>query len=216
AGQGGEGGWHGRGGGEVAGGAQLQDVEAVVAADEQVGQEAGSQVRRVAAEHEALAGAHRHDDLRPVAGRHQHAVDLPWRVQQSAVGADQGERVVAGGAEVVDARVGGVEDSRPHLCGGRLLVGAEGAVDGNGVAEDAGVPVGCLQAELVAAGELLVLDDQRDVVDAVPVRQVGRAGFAVVDEEQPGQAPVHVLGRVPVRVWVIPQRGGGLVDDPAG
>src|SRR5262249_7682460 len=68
--QGGEGGWHGRGGGEVAGGAQLQDVEAVVAADEQVGQEPGSQVRRVAAEHEALAGAHRHDDLGPVAGRH--------------------------------------------------------------------------------------------------------------------------------------------------
>ena len=68
--------------------------------------------------------------------------------------------------------------------------------------------------ELVVAVERAVLDDHRDVVDAVVVGQVEVGRFGVVDDEHAGDAAVDVVGGLAVRVRVVPQRGRGLVDRP--
>ena len=92
---------------------------------------------------------------------------------------------------------------------GDVDVGAIGAVDEQFVAE-----LGAVADELVVAVEGAVLDDHREVVDAVRVGQVEGGGLVVVDDEHAGNAAVDVGGRVAVGMGVIPQRRRRLVDRP--
>src|SRR4029453_12534648 len=86
-------------------------------------------------------------------------------------------------------------------------------VDENRVAEQ---PDWCVvgSVELAVRPESLVLDDYRDVVNAVGPGQRERCLLLVVDDEHPGQPSVHVHLALAVRMPVIPQRRGGLVDPP--
>ena len=58
----------------------------------------------------------------------------------------------------------------------------------------------------------VVLPEEADVVDAVLPRQPERLVLAVVQDEHPRDPLVDVLGRLPVRVGVVPEGGRGLVD----
>jgi hypothetical protein len=62
--------------------------------------------------------------------------------------------------------------------------------------------------------EVLVLDDQRDVVDPVGAGQVEPGCVLVIEDEQTGQAAVDMLLGAAVRMRVVPKRGGRLVDHP--
>src|SRR4029450_13470544 len=86
-------------------------------------------------------------------------------------------------------------------------------VDENRVTEQ---PDWCVvgSVELTVRPESLVLDDDRNVVNAVGPGQRERCLLLVVADEHPGQPSVHVHLAVAVRMRVIPQRRGGLVDPP--
>src|SRR5690606_25739636 len=64
------------------------------------------------------------------------------------------------------------------------------------------------------AVKLPVLNDQRDVVDAVAARQLESRLLVVIDDEHSGEAAVDVPRSMSVWVWVIPQGRGRLIDEP--
>src|SRR4029450_7073096 len=86
-------------------------------------------------------------------------------------------------------------------------------VDENRVAEQ---PDWCVvgSVELAVRPDSLVLDDYRDVVNAARPGPRDACPPRVVDDEHPGQPSVHVHLALAVRMRVIPQRRGGLVDPP--
>jgi hypothetical protein len=63
--------------------------------------------------------------------------------------------------------------------------------------------------------EQLVLDDDRDVVDAVAVRQRQARCQVIIDDEHASQAAVDLVRGAPVWVRVIPEGGARLADGPA-
>ena len=157
------------------------------------------------------------DDLGAFAGRELEPVERDWAVQEPGIGGDERERPVVVEAEVVDAGVGGVEQPQADATVVHLKVGVVGAVDEQLVAEHADEVGGALPVGEWAAGvERLVLHDDGEVIDAVCGGQRQAVGLVVVDDEQPGDATVDVIGGLPMRVGVVPQRGRGLVDPPAG
>jgi hypothetical protein len=165
------------------GGADLEQVEAVVPAREAAVPEIAPEVGLEAAQHDVLAGLELGHDLGPLAGRELHAVGLVRPLEQAGVAGHLLERAVVGEAEVVDPCVRGVEQTEPHPLGGDVQVGVHGAVHDDGVAQEAdGVEQRLAAVELAVAVERAVLHDQRHVVDPVGGRQVGSRG-GVVDEE---------------------------------
>jgi hypothetical protein len=129
------------------------------------------------------------------------------RLEQPPVGADQVEGATVVEADVVGAGGRRVEQAEPHELIGHLDVGVVGAVD-----EDVVSQLGPVQGPVRV--QALVLDDDGDVVHAVAPRERQRAGLGVVEQEQPGDATVDVVLGPAVRVRVVPQGGGGLVDRP--
>ncbi len=197
-------------------GAHLQQVEAVVTAGEAVLERVGTKVWREAAQNGPLARPEGGDHLGALAGRQGHAGDAPWRVEQAAVAADQVEGAAVPEADLEGAGGRGVEQPEAHALAGHVQMGVVGAVDQGGAAEPADRverPVG--EVEPALAVEVLVLDDQGDVVDAVALGQRQRARLGVVEQEHPGDAPVDVVLGAAVRVRVVPEGRGGLVDRPA-
>ena len=172
--------------------------------------------RLVAAQHRRSRPARSVDhDLGALAGREQQVVEAHRRRQQPAVAGDHVELPVVGEVEVVDPRVGGVEQAQADPLGGHVEVRAGGAVDEHRVAEDAVAleqPRGGVQLDAV---ELLVLHDDRDVVDAVLPRQRQRPRSSRSSRMNiPATPAVDLLGGLAVRVRVVPERGRGLVDPP--
>ena len=163
-----------------------------------------------------LAGRHRRPRPRPA----RRATAAHGRVDAAPLSNPPSvpiscERAPVDEPEVVAAGVAGVEQPQPHPLGGHVEVGIVGAVDEDLVAEHADVgkeAVGVV--ELVVAVEAAVLDDHRDVVDAVVVGQVEVGSGGVVEDEHPGEAAVDVLGGLAVGVRVVPQRRRRLVDGP--
>ena len=64
--------------------------------------------------------------------------------------------------------------------------------------------------ELIARVEASILDDQRDIEG--PRRELGDRLARVVDDEEPGEAPVHLLARPPVGMRVIPVGASRSLD----
>ena len=96
-------------------------------------------------------------------------------------------------------------------------VGRVRAVHEDVLAEDPGRADEPLrEVEPAVVVEVLVLEDHRDVIDAVRPRQAQALRLGVVDEDHPGDAPVDLLVAVGMRMRVVPERGRGLVDRPAG
>lgn len=169
-------------------------------------------MRAVGAQGELVAGADADDELDPVAGGDLRPGELDWLGEEPAVGANEPERAVVLESQVVDAGVGGVEDAEPDLVGSHLDVGVGGAVDGDGVAEEAGwADDRRSEVEGAVAVEALVLEDDGEVVDAVDVWQPVRLVFGGVDDEHPGEAPVELFAGPLVGVGVVPQGGGRRV-----
>src|SRR6266498_1028504 len=165
-------------------GAHLQQVEAAVTAGEAVLERVGTKVWREAAQNGPLARPEGGDHLGALAGRQGHAGDAPWRVEQAAVAADQVEGAAVPEADREDAGGRGVEQPEAHALAGHVQMGVVGAVDQGGAAEPADRverPVG--EVEPALAVEVLVLDDQGDVVDAVALGQRQRARLGVVEQE---------------------------------
>nr|WP_256862840.1 hypothetical protein [Microbispora sp. GKU 823] len=122
------------------------------------------------------------------------------------------EAALVGEDQVVHPGVGTVEHAEAHPLGGDGQVGVVGAVDEDVVAQNAEGALQRVAVEGAVGRELLVLQDQREVVDAVVAGQVEIE--VLVEDEHPGQAPVDVLSRGAVGMRVIPGGGGGLVDRP--
>jgi hypothetical protein len=142
--------------------------------------------------------------------RHRHREYTP-------VGADERELSVVVELQVVEAGVGCVEDAEAHELGDHLDVRVVGPVDEDLVAQDPDVAEGRLTlGELVGSVEAAVLNDDRDVVDPVLIRQVECGRVGIVDDEHARHTAVDVLGGAAVQVRVEPQGGGRLVDRPGG
>ena len=167
---------------EPVGGAQFEDVERVVGAGEPV----VGRLQRGAAQGDPFTGLHRDHDLGAFARRELQVGHRRRPRQQPAVGGDDVVGPVVGEAEVVDPGVGGVQDPQPDQLGAHLQVGPRGAVDQDRVAQDAGALEEPRAGVQVAAVELLVLHDQRDVVHAV-LRRQSRAAGAVGPAESSGR-----------------------------
>jgi hypothetical protein len=102
-------------------------------------------------------------------------------LQQPSIDTDQLEGAVVGEAHVVHAGGGGVQQPQPHPLAGDVQVGVVGAVDQQLVPEPAdGAERRLAVVEVAVPVEPLVLQDDGDVVDAVPVGQRQGAGFRVV------------------------------------
>jgi hypothetical protein len=194
-------------------GPELDEVEPVLEAVEPTQHPAV--LRRVRAEFDGLTGSEGDHDLGALARREVQPVGLPGLGQEPAVGADEREPPVVGEPEVVEPGVGAVEEPQPHQFGRDLEVAAHRAVDEEvaaGHPELRDEPGGVV--EPVVPVERPVLDDERHVVDAVCPRQRQCVRFVVVDDEHPGRALVDVLGGLPVRMRVVPERRRSLVHGP--
>lgn len=135
--------------------------------------------------------------------------------EEPTIGAHEREGAIIVEAEVVDASVRGIEHPQPDELVCDTDVRVVGSVDEDRVAElTDGAEQRSSGVEGPVAVEPLVLQDHRDVVDAVAGRETGRDAVGVVEEEEPRDAAVHVIRGLLVRMGVIPERGGGLVDAP--
>jgi hypothetical protein len=167
-------------------------------------------------EHGLVARLDRHDDLGAFARCDLHQLGLVRPLEQPRVAADLPEPPIVGEAEVVDTGVGRIHHPEPHEGRGGFDVRVVRAVHQDRVAEDArGAGEGRRMGERAVVVEALVLDDQRDVVDAVGVRQLDVA-CRVVHDEHAGGAPVDVIGGRTVKVGMKPERRSRLVDRPRG
>jgi hypothetical protein len=162
----------------------LEQVEAVVAAGEASGEEVGAEVGLEAAQHHLLAGLEGGDDLGSFAGGELNAVEALRPFQKAAVGRDQLELALVSEADVVDAGVGGVEEPEADALVTDIEVRVVGAVDEDRVAEAAGGADPALgEVERAVVVQPLVLDDERDVVDAVVRWELQSVGVRVVEDE---------------------------------
>ncbi len=162
-----------------------------------------------------LARRHPHEHLGAFAGRQPHAVERHRRLEQPAVGRDEVDRSSVAPGERVGACRGCVEDSQADELVGDVEVWAARPVDDELVAEAAGVAA--LRALALALGrEAAVLHDHGHVVDAVLTRQPERALVLVVQDEHAREPARDVLLGLAVRVRVVPERRGLLVDVPFG
>jgi len=170
----------------------------------------------VAGEHGALARAHGDHDLGALARGEQDALGADGRAQQPAVGGHDRQRAGAGEPDVVDPRPRRVEQPQADALRRDAQVGADRAVDRHAVAERAGRGErAAARVEPALVVEPHVLEDERDVVDAVASRERGPGRRVVVEDDHAGEPAADVLGRPAVRVRVVPERRGGLLDPPA-
>jgi len=108
-----------------------------------------------------------------------------------------------------------VHEPQPQELVTGLEVGRAGAVHEQFVAEGPRVPP--LRRLAAAFGaEAGVLHDHRHVVHPVLGRQPEGALGVVVQQEQPGEPARHVRLGLAVRMRVVPERRGRLVDEPLG
>ncbi len=151
------------------------------------------------------------DHLDPLGRPEQDLAAADRLGHQPAVGGDLDQRGAVGELQVVAAKAGDVEDPQPVAARLDPVVGHVGAVDEDGLAEDA-VGRRALAGEgvdqLVAAVEGAIADHQRQV--PLSARQRQRGVEVVVDDEHPGQAPPAVAGGAVEAVVVVPLEGGAL------
>jgi len=128
------------------------------------------------------------------------ALERHRALDQPLVGGDEGEGTPVGEADVVEARVGGVQHPEADALVTDGQVRVVGAVDEDGIAEALRVAAarGAVgEVEGAVRVEVLVLDDDRDVVDTILVRQRQGAGDRVVDDVQAGEAAVGLVAGRP-------------------
>ncbi len=135
-------------------------------------------------------------------------------LEQAAVRADDDEVAAVVAAEQVDARIRAVEDTQPRALPADDQIRIDGAVDQDDVAfiADLGVAHRRHVFETAVAAETAVLDDERNVVDAVVRWQPERAAFIVLDQEQAGQSAHDLLAGLLDHVRVIPEQRRFLLD----
>ena len=163
-----------------------------------------------------LAGLESDEDLDALTRAEPIRIDLDRRRQEPGIGGDDVKGLAGVEPEVVDPRVGRVENPEPGELARDLLCRPPGAVD-----QDVGTertdqrasdqPI-VIHRQLPGIGERPILDDQRDVVHAVGVR---KAILLVGDDEHAGKPSVDMSGGGAVGVRVIPQRRRGLLDGEA-
>ena len=133
--------------------------------------------------------------------------------EEPAIGRDEGEVSTIAQPEVIHARRGAVEQAKAHDIGRDVEVRAERAVHEQLVADRADEPARA-RRELAIIREAHILDDDRDVVDAVVARERERRFDRVVEDEQAGETHRDVFLGFAMRMRVVPERRGRLVDRP--
>lgn len=143
-------------------------------------------------------------------------LDGLWSVEQAAVAGDERKRSFVSEPDAVMARGRRVEKTQPCALSGDGQVRAEAAVDENLVAEPADRADRRL-AEVEAAPivEPLVLEQHGNVVDAVASGQSALRAPGLVDDPHAGQSAVNLVVGALVRMRVVPQCRGRLVDAPS-
>ena len=128
--------------------------------------------------------------------------------QQAAVAGDLEHRAPLAEAQRVGAGVGAVEEAQPVAAALDGHARRDGAVDEERVAAEAEVDV-LLVAERAVLVERVIGDHDRHVELALGQVELG---LQLVLEHVHGDEPVvHGLRRAPVRVIVVPERGGVLI-----
>ncbi len=198
---------------QAAGGPELDEV-----AGSQVGaaHRGAGELRPLGSQHRPVAGPEPDQDLGPFPGREQQPIQFDRIAEQPAVGADQGERASVGEAQIEEAAAAAVEQPQPEQRGGHLDMGSADAV-GQQRAADRAQRIVALDPHDPAGGvEETVLQDEREVVDAVLARQAGAQAGVVVHDEQAGEPVEHLRLGLPMRVRVVPQGRRRLPELPLG
>ena len=201
-----------RGRRELVGGPELENVEIVVAARGRRNQDP-AEVNRFRTQAHGLPRFEWHHDLCALAGRQTDSFEVDRSVDQPAAGGDKGHLAVRE-REGVGAGGRAIEKAKPHAVRGHLLVRADRTVDHDRVTESSRFGTVRTQFELVVVIELPVLHDEGKIVDAVVGRQIGRRARVVVEKEHSGQAAIDMFLCGAVRMRVVPEARGRLVDGP--
>ena len=155
-----------------------------------------------------------HEDLVSLRRRNHQVSDLDRLRKIAGVAGDNEERPPVGEAQIEVAGVGGIQQAQPHQAGRDTGDGTNDAVDEQRVALEPVHDVHhvWLVDELAIAAEALVLQHDRQIVDAVGRGQAAVAVGAVADDHHAGKTRIDLPGRVAVRVRMEPRRRRGLLD----
>ncbi len=156
-------------------------------------------------------------DVHPLPGVEERPLDLPGRIQQAAVGAEQTERnqtVAIAKREQQPARVAGVQDLEPHPARRHDPLRVELAVDERTVAEPAVQAVlgGRRIGSHAAAADADVRDGEREpVAGREAERRIDRVVVLVRHDQQSGETTVDLLGGEAVRMGMKPVQAGPVL-----
>src|ERR1019366_3784450 len=146
-------------------------------------------------------------------GRSQHHVRLAHgRLQQAAVRPDDSDRSAVRPRQAIDAAVRAVEDAESIRTSGDAQSEVGLPVDDDPIAQKArhALHRGGQVDELIARVEASILNDQRDAES--PRRELRDRLAWVLDDEEPGKPPVHLLARPSVGMSMVPVRPGRALD----
>ena len=146
------------------------------------------------------------DNFGPFPGAQKHSRHLDRRLQQAAAGADLVKRSFVVETEVVDSRVGTVQDPKSDPPRGSLKKCLGRAVDQDHVAAHAQDVIAVLghvtKSAILVEGA--VLNHQRNIVDAVVLWKIKRERVVVLDDEQTGDSHVSMLAGFMMGMGMVP------------
>ena len=160
----------------------------------------------------AIAEIHQH--LVALGGRNHQALDLHGLREKPAVTADNEERPPVGEAQIEGAGVRRIQQAQAHDPRRYARRGADDPIHDQSVALEAMHDVHHVGPvhDLAVAAKPLVLQHDRQVVDAIGRGQPAIAVGTVADDHHAGEARVDLRGSLPVRVRMEPVRACGLLD----
>ena len=125
------------------------------------------------------------------------------------------QRATVAHLQLVTPGVRGIQQAQAHPAAGYLDIRTLHPVDQQRIT-DKTTAAGFAVLRHAKVIQSLVLNNDREVVDAVMIRDRQRFTHLIFDQPHPGQAVVNLLSGTVRRIGVIPQRGGVLTDGQHG
>ena len=154
------------------------------------------------------------DYLRAFAGSENDIVGWQRRGEQTAVGSDLMEASAIVEPEMVKACVRAIDQSQSEAIRLRFEDGFDNAIDQHRVTHHSHHDIMHSRGvnEASVARESAVLNDQRNIIDAIIVRKVERLACVVADVDHSGQTLIDLWPRAAVRMRMIPEHRCALAD----